>query len=285
MQPALTPPTGFFAQRSQRFENMLILALILHFGVILGLGLKHEKRQFSSQVLDVRLLQSAHDDEPEEPEFIAESNRVGSANAAQSKAQKQPVSTQQEHIKNASKAPSMPVMQKQRAEVIQTQKSSIKVPNKKTAHVSPDLLTQSLKQVAKQTRAEFLQETFKRNPRIKRDEGVSAKGTSYAYYLKLWQQMMESYGQQRYPDAAKTCAEHECRVRFLVAINADGTLRKLQILQSSGLRELDAFTIETVQRTMPFAPFSNKMKEELDVLEVVRIFEFVGQPRFQSSAP
>lgn len=147
------------------------------------------------------------------------------------------------------------------------------------------MLTQSLKQIAKQTRADMLEETFKRNPRVQRVNNVNAKGTSYAYYLKLWQQAMEQYGTQRYPDAAKNCVQNDCRLRLLIAINANGTLRKLQILQSSGQRKLDEFAIETVQRTMPFAPFSNKMKEELDVLEVVRIFEFVGHSRFRSGVP
>lgn len=280
---ASTSPTAVFTRSDYRFERMLVLAFALHMAIIFAIGFEARKQSPTSQILDVRLMKGVNETLPENPEFIAENNRLGSGEDEESLAKDQPLEAKKiQQRYNTPKEQKKPSNQIKKAEIINTKSASKdKTSVEENAEVSPDLLSQSLKQVALQARSEYLEETFKKNPRIKRIRSVSAKGASYAHYLKHWQRAMERYGTKRYPAEAKGCTKDTCNLRLLVSINTDGTLRELKILQSSGRIELDDFALETVERIMPFSPFSNKMKAELDVLEIVRRFEFIDEKGFR----
>lgn len=268
-------------QNGYLFEKMLVLAFALHVAVIIGIGARSfEKPKTTSQILDIRLMKSATDAEPNQAEFIAENNRLGHGEHEESQAIDKPLESKPTQQKlNTPKARRKPSDQKKQARVITASTSIKNISTKPNTQISPDLLSQSLKQVALQSRSDYLEETFKKHDRVKRVtlNSTAAKQASYAYYLKLWQQAIERYGTRRYPQEAKGCTKDICNLILLVAINNDGTLKKLNVLKSSGRPSLDDFAISTIERTMPFSPFSNNMKEEMDVLEIVRKFEFIDK--------
>jgi len=80
-------------------------------------------------------------------------------------------------------------------------------------------------------------------------------------------------GNQYYPEEARRQGIHG-RVRMLVAINQDGTVREITVLQSSGHSVLDDAAVRTVRQASPFAPFTDEMKAEQDVLEIIRTWSF-----------
>lgn len=280
----MSASTSHLTQNKYLFEHLLVLAFVLHVAVIIGVGVSRiaNEDKSTSKILDVRLMKSAPGAEPKEAEFIAENDRLGYGESEKSQSIDKPLESKPKDQKiNTPKALKTPSNQKKEARVITVEESSKQISTKPSTQVSPDLLSQSLKQVALQSRSDYLEETFKKSSRVKRVRGTAAKGASYAYYLKLWQQAIERYGTRRYPQEASGCTKETCNLLVLVAINTDGTMRELRILKSSGRPELDEFATNTIERTMPFSPFSNNMKEELDVLEIVRKFEFVDKKGFR----
>ena len=65
--------------------------------------------------------------------------------------------------------------------------------------------------------------------------------------------------------------------RVSIAIYSDGTIRDITVLQTSGNLVLDAKTKEIVSRAAPFAPFPKDVRQERDVLELIRTFSYTGK--------
>jgi protein TonB len=50
----------------------------------------------------------------------------------------------------------------------------------------------------------------------------------------------------------------------------------LRILESSGKQVLDDAAVRIVRRSAPFAPFTEEMKRDIDLLEIIRTWQFKG---------
>lgn len=64
------------------------------------------------------------------------------------------------------------------------------------------------------------------------------------------------------------------RLRVLVALNPDGSVKEAQILKSSGHPVLDEAALEIVRLAAPFAPFPRSIRERTDILEIIRTWQF-----------
>jgi len=89
-------------------------------------------------------------------------------------------------------------------------------------------------------------------------------------------------GALNYPREAESCFDN-CRLRLLVAINPDGTINELRILESSGKKVLDDAALRIVRLSAPFAPFTEEMRKQTDILEIIRTWQFKGN-RYISDA-
>ncbi|OAJ35014.1 energy transducer TonB [Piscirickettsia salmonis] len=93
-----------------------------------------------------------------------------------------------------------------------------------------------------------------------------------ALYLLAWRHQVEAvgnrlYARTRHPGLAG-------KLRLLVAINHNGSLRHVVVKQSSGNQALDDFAIEIVERSAPFSPLTANMRRHTDVLEITRLWRF-----------
>ena len=61
---------------------------------------------------------------------------------------------------------------------------------------------------------------------------------------------------------------------MLVAVKADGTVEKIKILVSSGYPQLDQAAIKIVRKASPFSPFPEDIRQDTDILEIIRTWEF-----------
>jgi protein TonB len=120
-----------------------------------------------------------------------------------------------------------------------------------------------------------------RGPRIRRLTSVSARRTVDAYYLQAWRRKVESIGNINYPHEARERQLYGS-LRMLVSISADGELKDVQILESSGYPVLDDAAIRIVRLAAPFAPFPPEMRQDTDVLEIIRTWQF-RKNRYSSS--
>ena len=112
-----------------------------------------------------------------------------------------------------------------------------------------------------------------RGPRVRRITSASAQSTPEAYYLNAWRRHVEVVGNVNYPSEARRLKQYGS-LRVLVALGADGSLREVRVLESSGFPAIDAGALNIVRLAAPFPPFSAEMRQSIDVLEIVRTWQF-----------
>ena len=94
-------------------------------------------------------------------------------------------------------------------------------------------------------------------------------------YLSRWQAYLENIGNQHYP---KIALKNDIRgnLRLMVAINKDGSVNKVTIRQSSGHKILDDAALMIVSKAAPFEPLPNEITQDVDILEIIRTWQFRG---------
>ena len=103
---------------------------------------------------------------------------------------------------------------------------------------------------------------------------VGARTTpEFTYYLDAWRRKIERIGNVNYPGEARSRGLRGS-LRLLVTIAADGRLTEVRVLETSGHRVLDEAAVRIVRLAAPYAPFSPKMREAVDVLEIERNWHF-----------
>jgi protein TonB len=63
-------------------------------------------------------------------------------------------------------------------------------------------------------------------------------------------------------------------LRLTVSINSDGSVEQIVVDKSSGSKELDEAAKNIVMLSAPFAEFSSKMRNEVDVVNISRTWKF-----------
>ena len=92
-------------------------------------------------------------------------------------------------------------------------------------------------------------------------------------YLNSWEKKIEKIGNLNYP---KKAAENKVygSLELLVSILPSGELNEIKLIESSGHIVLDKAAISIVKMASPFAPFPEEMLQSIDLLEVIRIWDF-----------
>lgn len=101
---------------------------------------------------------------------------------------------------------------------------------------------------------------------------VAARAAAHADYLLQWQTRVERFGNAYYRGLAERYGNGDVRLR--VTVSADGSIRHISLLSSSGITALDRAAVDTVQRLSPFTPFREALAAETSELEIVRTWQF-----------
>jgi protein TonB len=125
-------------------------------------------------------------------------------------------------------------------------------------------------------------DVFAKRPRRK-FVSASTQEYKYAAYLQAWRKKVERVGTLNFPDEAKRKKLYGNLV-LQVSLNADGTIRSIELRKSSGHKVLDDAAIRIVRLAAPFAPFPGNIAEETDILDITRTWQFVsGKPLFRNN--
>ena len=111
------------------------------------------------------------------------------------------------------------------------------------------------------------------SPRVRRIAEGRAHTAEDTWYLESWRRKVERIGRLNYPGQARANRLYGS-LRLLVAIEPDGTLRDVRVVDSSGHKVLDEAAVRIVRLAAPYAPFPPGMRERTDVLEIVRTWRF-----------
>lgn len=143
-----------------------------------------------------------------------------------------------------------------------------------------DLINRSMQiaslsaQVAESTKA------YAKRPRMKAIS-ASTQEFKYASYMEAWRTKVERIGNLNYPDEAKRL-NLSGNLRLDVALNADGSINKIDLTLSSGHKVLDDAAIAIVKLAAPYGPFPDDIKKDIDILHIVRTWQFLPNNRLSS---
>jgi periplasmic protein TonB len=112
----------------------------------------------------------------------------------------------------------------------------------------------------------------------KRQVSASIHRSSDALYLDSWRRKIERIGNLNYPEKAKLDKIYG-NVTIKVAINRDGTINNVTIMESSGNKILDRAALSIVRMAAPFGALTEEMIKDTDILEIIRVWQF--QPDYR----
>ena len=101
---------------------------------------------------------------------------------------------------------------------------------------------------------------------------VAARAALEAEYVRRWQIAIEQFGNSQYRDAAKRHGNGDVRLR--VRLDAEGGLRALEVLSTSGVAALDRAALDTVERLAPFSAFPPALANSVTELDIIRTWQF-----------
>ena len=101
---------------------------------------------------------------------------------------------------------------------------------------------------------------------------MAARAALDADYLLQWHDDIERFGIAHYRGLALRQGDGD--VRLKVSVHSDGSLRQIDLLQTSGTAALDRAAVDTVKKLAPFAPFPEALARETQQLDIVRTWQF-----------
>jgi len=271
-----------------RFSFTLFMALALHAILALGLTFAPEEPPASAQTMEITLSQFDDEQAPDEADFLAQTSQQGSGTTEEKveMTSPQPADMPQPKVAQVQPQPQTttePQRQQARA-VVQTRSDAsrqVQEPREQT-EPKPDplpraekksLMERSLEIASLEARLADQQQAYARRPRVKRVTAVSTLQSNNAWYVQNWVDKVTRVGNLNYPSQARRAGIYG-DLRLLVSLKKDGSIREVAILQSSGSSVLDDAAIQIVRMAAPFAPFPEDMREQFDVLEIIRTWSF-----------
>jgi protein TonB len=272
----------------ERFGFTVFLSACVHGILILGIGFTYLDELNSEPALEITLAQYRSEIAPDDADFLAQENQVGSGTIDESVAPSTPFESdfnadtiQEVAPRPKSTSLSNPI-ESQDAAVITSVRSAAQIDQqlKDTPPEEELPLTNesteadlSLAIASLQAQLDRQRQEYARRPRKYTISSASTKKTEDALYLDTWRRRIEAVGNVNYPDQARRDRLYGS-LRLLVAILPDGNVDDIQILKSSGHSMLDQAAIKIVEMSSPFAPFPDEMLANVDILEIIRTWRF-----------
>ncbi|MFT5594698.1 MAG: protein TonB [Oceanicoccus sp.] len=271
-----------------RFSFAVFMALLVHLLIIFGISFSLPDKHNSATTLDITLAQSADSKAPEEADFLAQANQQGSGTLAE---RAEMTTTEQadyaaEEIRKTQRlqqTASAPRKNEQSFQSItsliadfdvQSQKleqelKALQLPEGETK----SLWERSLEIASLEAKLDQQRQTLTKAPRTRRLTATSTRQSNDALYMNQWLRKIEKIGNLNYPAEAKR-QSISGSLRLMVAVKADGTIHELKVMESSGHKVLDDAAKHIVRLAAPFAPFSEEMRKQADILEIIRTWQF-----------
>jgi len=271
---------------SDRLGMTIFFALLFHGIVILGITFVSapSAKQKIPPSLDVILVNTSNSETPDEADYLAQTSQDGGGNS-----EKKVRRTDLFSAPTLSKQPGMaqllavsqqtPVKKQESKKAFVTQNTSTHKVNSQKKQTSKEVLERILKPQQKNERAarmaEELSLTLQEFAKKPKEKFLNSRTKEYiaASYMRGWIDKVERLGNADYPDAAIR-AKLSGTLILDVVINADGTLKEINLRRSSGHQILDDAAKRIVKMSSPFAPFPTKLKNQADVIHITRSWEF-----------
>ncbi|MDD9896508.1 MAG: TonB family protein [Gammaproteobacteria bacterium] len=272
----------------ERFGFTVFLSACVHAIIILGVGFSYLEELNSAPVLEITMAQYRSEIEPEQADFLAQENQIGSGNLEERAAPSTPFESDfnDDVIQEVVPVPTSPEIVN---EIIEQDLAVVSAfanedqtrqlleelaPEEEqpiTEETSPDDL--SLAIASLQAQLDLQRQAYAKRPRRYTISSASTQKSRDALYLDNWRRRIEAVGNINYPEQARR-EQIYGSLRMLVALLPDGQVDEIRVLQSSGQTVLDNAAVEIVHLAAPFDPFPEAMRAEADILEIIRTWRF-----------
>ena len=279
---ALGAETGVSA--ADRLGFTIFVALAVHALIVLT-DFMQEDPVPAPFTMEITLAHYDDEKAPEKADFLAETNQLGSGEQDQKSQPSSPMplptpSVYEQMPVTPSVTESAPV--NEQTKVLSSRNSPVKIhafeekfeDNLPDEIISPkrSLLEQSLEIAALEADFDKQLENYARRPRVTRLTAASTMKAEDSQYVSHVVRKIEQTGSLNFPQEAGKKLYGKPRVS--ISIWADGSIKDVKVLQSSGNLVLDSETVSIVHRAGPFAPFPKNVRKERDVLELIRTFSY-----------
>ena len=280
----------------ERFGFTIFVSACIHIMLIMGVGFTFMGESKSAPPMEITLAQYRSAEPPDEADFIAQENQTGSGILDTAAAPATPFQSElndntiqqvepfpQATSQAQERATDLFVLTARRADEQINQQLELdtmesEIPLSETS--SPQEL--SLAIASLQAQLDLQQQAYAKRPRKYTLSSASTQKRADALYLDTWRKHIESVGNLNYPGQARQ-RELYGNLRMMVALRPNGSVEEIRILQSSGHQILDEAAVNIVQMAAPFEPFPEELREEVDILEIIRTWRFHQGNSFTSN--
>ena len=267
-----------------RLGVTLLFSLIAHGVLALGITFEYEKSAPSLPALDVILVQSASGEKPEKADFLAQAHNSGGGTLDKavrpSELVSSPVNTPEAGIAPRPMQASAPkpapptereLLTQQRAKFSVTTQAETPEQPPLPQPTARDVLEKKLEMARLATEIQRESEAYAKRPK-KKYISANTKEYAYAAYMSAWVARVERIGNLNYPDDARREQLHG-DVLLTVALRKDGTIKSIDIVQSSHHSILDDAATRIVKLAAPFPAIPTE--EGVDELYITRTWQFL----------
>ncbi len=287
-QVAIAVPT---MKPRNRLSITFMVAVAFHALVILGVGFSADEGFDDSKLMhnfEVTLVNTQTENAPEDYDYLAQSNQEGGGNTDD---QVRPETLTPAMLpKNSPELTTVsPTIispapkQRMTREEIMTQTNSSKqmiadiFPSKENDSeklAEAEMMSRSLDIASLEVELGESMRAYSKMPKQKFIT-ASTKEYRFASYVESWRRKVEKIGRLNFPTEAKR-RNLSGSLMLDVMLNSDGTVHKINVKRSSGHKLLDDSAVRIVRMASPFAPFTEDIRKEYDILHIIRTWKFLG---------
>ena len=268
-----------------RFMFFLVLAIVVHALLVLGIrfGVTLDSPPRLADTLDVVLVNWRTENEPEQADFLAQASQLGGGEAKEKARPSQPVSgelpTPQEGLDSRLSTPDMPVPEQETREVValdvelvaELEQTRVEQPDSEQP-TAKQLMQQSMEIASLQPELRRQEQWKSKLPR-RRFISASTREYEFASYMNAWVSKVERVGNMNYPSELRQKKLHGDLV-LTVGIRKNGTIESIDIMRSSGIKEIDQAAVRIVRVCAPYAPLPDNITDKVDILHITRTWRF-----------
>ncbi len=271
---------------NDRFAVSFLLALVLHVVVLLGIGFVLDFRPLTHPLesLDVVLVNWRSESAPEDADFLAQASQSGGGESTQAtrpvqensglsagSAQGDDPRDQEEQMSVAAEAVREQILIEAPDNENRQQITKIEQPEPPLPSAA-SLMQTSMTMAKLQPGIQHDRESQSKLPRRK---WISANTREYEFaaYMQAWVAKVERVGNLNYPEEIRR-QKLLGNLLMTVGINRDGSVESIDILRSSGLRQLDQTATRIVRLAAPYSPLPEHINATVDVLHITRTWRF-----------
>ncbi|MEE9344238.1 MAG: energy transducer TonB [Methylococcales bacterium] len=280
---------------ADRFLFAMITAVVLHMILLFGLDFKLQFKALNKRSLEVTLVIPTADQlRPDKADVLAQEDQTASGiegEAEQPRAapvvQDAQVVRVKPDVKQMDKE-TKPVMVREKQQRIVTELQSntkvapqiIEETTKTEKKFTPEMLAQQISQVSSELTELMARQVS--NKRVAYAHTINAHKYQAAAYEKSWKSKIERIGNMNYPESARN-GRLSGTLELSVGINTDGSLYRIDVLRSSGHKELDQAAINIVKLAAPYAKLPEGVRDEVEILFIKRRWIF-SQNKFSTGS-